>query len=173
MIVNRETRVQTRLDHQSGTRNDILVGGKKYLCFSILFHNTQLLALIVIKMWENWSSALEEVETVIVSRFKHEFLAIKGWGGWAVPPWRWSETERRGSVQRHLLLPLRIHGPMHLHTLVHETCYCNVLAVSIVNSLDALGHEAAMLRRWASILHLPNLSRGNWLELAYNRGSFI
>ena len=50
---------------------------------------------------------------------------------------------------------------MHLHTLVHETCYCNVLAVSIVNSLDALGSEAAMLRRWASILHLPNLSRGN------------
>ena len=50
VIVNRETRVQTRLDHQSGTRNDILVGGKKYLCFSILFHNTQLLALIVIKM---------------------------------------------------------------------------------------------------------------------------
>ena len=35
------------------------MGGKKYLCFSILFHNTQLLALIVIKMWENWSSALE------------------------------------------------------------------------------------------------------------------
>ena len=62
---------------------------------------------------------------------------------------------------------------MHLHTLVHETCYCNVLAVSIVNSLDALGHEPAMLRRWASILHLPNLSRGNSLELAYNRGSFI
>ena len=31
---------------------------------SILFHNTQLLALIVIKAWENGSSALEEVETV-------------------------------------------------------------------------------------------------------------
>ena len=50
VIVNRETRVQTWLDHQYGTKNDILVGGKKYLCFSILFHNTQLLALIVIKM---------------------------------------------------------------------------------------------------------------------------
>ena len=172
MIVNRETRVQTRLDHQSGTRNDILVGGKKYLCFSILFHNTQLLALIVIKMWENWSSALEEVETVIDSRSKHEFLAKKGLGRVGRSTLAlirdWAE-----SVQRHLLLPLRIHGPMHLHTLVHETCYCNVLAVSIVNSLDALGHEPAMLRRWASILHLPNLSRGNWLELAYNRGSFI
>ena len=47
---------------------------------SILFHNTQLLALIVIKIWENWSSALEEVETVIDSRSKHEFLAKKGLG---------------------------------------------------------------------------------------------
>ena len=37
---------------------------------------------------------------------------------------------------------------MYLHTLVHETCYFNVLAVSIKNSLDALGHEPAMLRRW-------------------------
>ena len=26
VIVNRKTRVQTRLDHQSGTRNDILLG---------------------------------------------------------------------------------------------------------------------------------------------------
>ena len=42
--------------------------------------------------------------------------------------WSWSETERRGSVQRHLLLPLGIQGPVHLHTLVHETCYFNVLA---------------------------------------------
>ena len=47
---------------------------------SILFHNTQLLALIVIKIWENWSSALEEVQTVIDSRSKHEFLAKKGLG---------------------------------------------------------------------------------------------
>ena len=47
---------------------------------SILFHNTQLLALIVIKIWENWSSALEEVETVIDSRSKHEFSAKKGLG---------------------------------------------------------------------------------------------
>ena len=29
VIVNRETRVQTRLDHQSGTRNDILLGVHK------------------------------------------------------------------------------------------------------------------------------------------------
>ena len=43
-------------------------------------------------------------------------------------PWRWSETERRGSVQRHLLLPLGIQGPVHLHILVHETWYFNVLA---------------------------------------------
>ena len=47
---------------------------------SILFHNTQLLALIVIKIWENLSSALEEVQTVIDSRSKHEFLAKKGLG---------------------------------------------------------------------------------------------
>ena len=47
---------------------------------SILFHNTQLLALIVIKIWENWSSTLEEVETVTDSRSKHEFLAKKGLG---------------------------------------------------------------------------------------------
>ena len=45
-----------------------------------------------------------------------------------LPPWRWSETERRGSVQRHLLLPLGIQGSVHLHTLVHRTCYFNVLA---------------------------------------------
>ena len=30
-----------------------------------------------------------------------------------------------------------------------------------------------MLRRWASILHLFILNRGNGLELAYNRGSCI
>ena len=47
---------------------------------SILFHNTQLLALIVIKIWENWSSTLEEVEIVIDSRSKLEFLAKKGLG---------------------------------------------------------------------------------------------
>ena len=34
VIVNRETRVQTRLDHQSGTKNDILLGVHKNLCFS-------------------------------------------------------------------------------------------------------------------------------------------
>ena len=35
VIVNRETRVQIRLDHQSGTKNDILLGlHKKNLCFS-------------------------------------------------------------------------------------------------------------------------------------------
>ena len=131
LIVNRETRVQTRLDHQSGTKNDILVGGKKYLCFSILFHNTQLLALIVIKMWENWSSALEgggnsnrfPIQTRIFSK------ESVGEGGPFHPThWSWSETERRGSVQRHLLLPLGIQGPVHLHTLLHETCYFNVLA---------------------------------------------
>ena len=49
-------------------------------------------------------------------------------GPFHLPPWRWSETERRGSVQRHLLLPLGIQGPVHLHTLAHETCYFNVLA---------------------------------------------
>ena len=49
-------------------------------------------------------------------------------GPFHLPPWRWSETERRGSVQRHLLLPLGIQGPVHLHTLVHKTCYFNVLA---------------------------------------------
>ena len=49
-------------------------------------------------------------------------------GPFHLPPWRWSETERRGSVQRHLLLPLGTQGPVHLHTLVHETCYFNVLA---------------------------------------------
>ena len=47
---------------------------------SILFHNTQLLAVIVIKIWENWSSALEKVETVIDSRSNHEFLAKEGLG---------------------------------------------------------------------------------------------
>ena len=52
------------------------------------------------------------------------------WKKWKfhLPPWRWSETERRGSVRRHLLLPLGRQGPVHLHTLVHETCYFNVLA---------------------------------------------
>ena len=47
---------------------------------SILFHNTQSLALIVIKIWENLSRALEEVENVIDYRSKHEFLAKKGLG---------------------------------------------------------------------------------------------
>ena len=56
------------------------IPGISGLLISILFHNTQLLALIVIKIWENWSSALEEVETVIDSRPKHEFLAKKGLG---------------------------------------------------------------------------------------------
>ena len=45
-----------------------------------------------------------------------------------LPPWRWSETGRRRSAQRHLLLPLGIQGLVHLHTLVHDTCYFNVLA---------------------------------------------
>ena len=40
-------------------------------------------------------------------------------------------------------------------------------------SSDALSHEPAMLRRWAWILHLFILNRGNGLELAYNRGSCI
>ena len=39
--------------------------------------------------------------------------------------------------------------------------------------IDALSHEPAMLRRWAWILHLFILNRGNGLELAYNRGSCI
>ena len=99
---------------------------------SILFHNTQLLALIVIKIWENWSSALEEAETVIDSRSKHEFLAKKGLGRVGRSTFLlgadYIETERRGSVQRHLLLPIGIQGPVHLHTLMHETCYCNILA---------------------------------------------
>ena len=47
---------------------------------SILFHNTQSLALIVIKVWENLTRALEEVENVIDYRSKHEFLAKKGLG---------------------------------------------------------------------------------------------
>ena len=45
-----------------------------------------------------------------------------------LPTWRWSETERRGSIQRHLLLPLGIQGPVHLHTPVHRSCYFNALA---------------------------------------------
>ena len=126
VIVNRKTRVQTRLDHQSGTKNDILVGEDKYLCFSILFHNTQLLALIVIKMWENWGGGncnRFPIQTRIFSKER-----VGEGGPFHLLPWRWSETERRGSVQRHLLLPLGIQGPVHLHTLVHETCYFNVLA---------------------------------------------
>ena len=54
---------------------------------NILIHNTELLAPIVIKIWENWSSASEEVETVADSRSKHGFSAKRrGWGGWVVPP---------------------------------------------------------------------------------------
>ena len=37
-------------------------------------------------------------------------------------------------------------------------------------SSDAFSHEPSMLRRWAWILHLFIVNRGNGLELAYNRG---
>ena len=49
-------------------------------------------------------------------------------GPFHLPPWRWSETERRRGVQRHLLLPLGIQGHVHLHVHLHRTCYFNVLA---------------------------------------------
>ena len=180
MIINRETRVQTRLDHHSGTRNDILVGGKKYLCFSILFHNTQLLALIVIKMWENWSSALEEVETVIDSRSKHEFLAKKGLGRVGRSTFLLGADQRlsgEGVFNGIYYCPLGFRAPCTCiplrMRLVILMFWLRASILSIVNSLDALSHEPAMLRHWAWILHPFNLSRGNWLELAYNRGSFI
>ena len=75
MIVNRETRVQTRLDDQSGTRNDILLGEDKYLFFSILFLNTHYSRSLLLRCGK-----IEEVETVIDSRSKHEFLEKKGLG---------------------------------------------------------------------------------------------
>ena len=180
VIINRETRVQTRLDHHSGTRNDILVGGKKYLCFSILFHNTQLLALIVIKMWENWSSALEEMETVIDSRSKHEFLAKKGLGRVGRSTFFLGADQRlsgEGVFNGIYYCPLGFRAPCTCiplrMRLVILMFWLRASILSIVNSLDALSHEPAMLRHWAWILHLSNLSRGSWLELAYNRGSFI
>ena len=46
----------------------------------VSYFTTLNYSLIVIKIWENWSSALEEVQTVIDSRSKHEFLAKKGLG---------------------------------------------------------------------------------------------
>ena len=126
VIVNRKTRVQTRLDHQSRTKNDILMGEDKYLCFSILFHNIHLLALIVIKMWENWSSALEEVETVIDSRSKHEFLAKKGLGRVGRSTFLLGADQRLSGERVFngiYYCPLGFRAPLHLHTLVHETCY--------------------------------------------------
>ena len=68
--------------------------------------------------------------------FGHE--RVKESGPFQLPPLRWSETERRWSVQRLLLLPLGIQSPIHLHTLVQETCYftfwVRASILSIVNS---------------------------------------
>ena len=50
---------------------------------------------------------------------------------------------------------------------------CWVSTKNLCFSSDALSREPAMLRRWAWILHLFILNRGNGLELAYNRGSCI
>ena len=50
---------------------------------------------------------------------------------------------------------------------------CWVCTKNLCFSSDALSREPAMLRRWAWILHLFILNRGNGLELAYNRGSCI
>ena len=153
LIVNREARVQAGLDHQSGTRNDILLGGKKYLCCSILFHNTQLLALIVIKMWENWSSALEEVETVIDSRSKHEFSAKKGLGRVGRSTFLLGADQRlsgEGVFNGIYYCPLGFRAPCtcipFCMRLVILMFWLRASILSIVNSLDALSHEPAMLR---------------------------
>ena len=73
--------------------------------------------------WRRWNCNRFPIQTRIFSKER-----VGEGGPFHLPPWRWSETERRGSVQRHLLLPLGTQGPVHLHTLVHETCYFNVLA---------------------------------------------
>ena len=123
---------------------------------------------------------IEEVETVIDSRSKHEFLAKKGLGRVGRSTFLLGPDQRlsgEGVFNGIYYCPLGFRAPCTCiplcMRLVILMFWLRASILSIVNSLDALSHEPAMLRHWAWILHLSNLSRGNWLELAYNRGSFI
>ena len=72
------------------------------------------------------------MENVIDSRSKHEFLAKKGLGRVGRSTFLLGADERLSGEGVfngiYLLFPLGKHGPVHLHTLVHETCHFNVLA---------------------------------------------
>ena len=68
--------------------------------------------------------------TVIDSRSKHEFSAKKGLGRVGRSTFLLGADQRLSGegVFNGIYYCLWDSGPVHLHTLVHETCYFNVLA---------------------------------------------